>query len=141
MENIRHNEYKPPEQHQTNKGGRPKNGSIPDKELLEKRLRRIWIKLGNPPAAVISAASLYAELKGWKLKKPEISENGEVMKIEFADDKVKSIEKNLVKPPKNKMMEVIPVTKIEVVTETSTTTTPAPIQGPPKEEVKVEFTI
>ena len=112
--------------------GRPlggKNKPITPKDKMMKQLKRIWSNLkANKPSEVISAASLYAELQGWKLKKPETTEGGEIMRVEFSKD--------VKQPPKNKMVSSVEVTK-EVIPEITTTTTQnTPISTPT--EVKQE---
>ena len=117
--------------------GRPRNESFNEKELLERRLKAIWSKVkGNKASEVISAASLYAELKGWKLKKPDMSENGEVLKIEFAKDE-SMVVKSITKPPEKKIIESAPITKEVVVEPAPITTTTTTMPEQPK--VEIEF--
>jgi len=67
--------------------GRPKGSKKSEKDRLLYQLKKIWAYGKKHKAAeVIGAASLYAEIQGWKLKKPEVGENGEILKIEFAKD-------------------------------------------------------
>lgn len=111
------------------KGGRPKGSKTNGKNKMLAQLHKIWGDLKtNKPSEVISAASLYAELQGWKLKTPTINDQGEVMKIEFHQDNKAPVVKAIDHPPINKVIESVPVIKVEPIVQTETTTTTTPIK-------------
>lgn len=100
-------ENKPLESIPKKKNGRPKGSKTNGKNKILAQLHKIWGDLNkHKPSEVIAAANLYAELQGWKLRKPEVSDSGEVMKIEFEKEA-----ENLVK--KVKVQEEFPVIKVE----------------------------
>jgi len=145
MDNTSTNISKLPDKPPKRKAGRPPNNSFTEKETLERQLKKIWSNLkAHKATEVISAASLYAELRGWKVKKPEVNEEGEIMRIEFQKDlqviKNPQVTKKAIsepqinmcisEPPINKIIEA-PIIKEEATTTTTTTQI--------EEAFKVEF--
>lgn len=80
-----------------------------EKGKLLRELKKIWSNPKNKGSEITSAASLFAEIMGFKTKINDTSE-GEIMKIIF----------DIAKPPANKM-----ISEISTKETTNTTTTPA----------------
>lgn len=111
------------------KAGRPqgsKQKMSSDKTSMLKQLKIVWQNPKNKVSDKVSAATLYADLMGWRVKtSTEAVGNKEVMKISFEKD-----EKAQCIPPSNKMITHAPVIKdipivikVEPVEITTTTTT------------------
>jgi hypothetical protein len=90
-----------------NKGGRPLGSCKPkvdkEKRKMLKELRKIWANEAKDNkikgSDIVSSATLYAELMGWRLKTPQESLKGDIMSISFSRD-----DKQIAKPPSNKML-------------------------------------
>jgi len=95
--------------------------SAGERGKLLRELRKIWQNPKNKGSEICSAASLYAELQGYKLKTSDTSE-GAIMRIEF----------DIATAPKpaNKMLEPTQVTTKETTNATTTPPETAQLEGP-----------
>ena len=106
-----------------NPTGRPKN--LPgERGRILCQLKKIWKNKNNKASEICSAASLYADLMGYKQKTSDSLGNKEILKIIF----------DVARPPANKMISEI-TTKVcqENSNITTATTTPpetAQLEGP-----------
>lgn len=103
------------------KRGIGKRGKADQKTKMLREFKRIWQDNKKKVSDRVSAAQLYADLMGWRLKKDsEMLGDKNVMNIQF-----KRAMKEIKEPPEDKMIEPKSVeTKIIVVSDTTTTTTP-----------------
>lgn len=107
------------------KTGRPLGSCKPkvdkEKRKMLKELKKIWANEDNKKdvkgSDIVAAASLFAELQGWRIKTPIESAKNDSMTITFTKDAPKSI----AKPPANKMLTGVPIIKVEPANPPATT--------------------
>jgi hypothetical protein len=112
VENKQDNEQKVIK-HRRTQGKKPKG----EKGKMLRELKNIWSNKVNKGSDIVSSATLYAELMGWRLKTPQESLKGDIMSISFSKD-----DKSVSKPPSNKMLTGEQVENKSMPANTPTTT-------------------